>query len=72
MCIKAKFGVNQGTKQCFFCARFNGGFLKGDSDGVFELNNRWDFSRLAFIWLFLNQVKSLSDVDCNLDTTVPL
>ena len=43
---------------------------KIDSVGVFELNKRWDFSGLAFICLFLNQVKSLSDVDCNFEIIV--
>ena len=43
---------------------------KIDSVGVFELKKRWDFSGLAFICLFLNQVKSLSDVDCNFEIIV--
>ena len=43
---------------------------KGDTVGVFEFNKRWHFSRLAFIWLFYNQVKSLLDVDCNFEITV--
>ena len=68
--IKTKFGVNQNTKQCFFCIGFNRGAYEIDSVGVFELNKRWDFSGLAFICLFLNQVKSLSDVDCNFEIIV--
>ena len=42
---------------------------KSGSVGVFEFNKRWHFYVLAFIWLFLNQVKRLTDVDCNFETT---
>ena len=42
---------------------------KHDSVGVLKFNKRLHFPGLAFIWLFLNQVESLSDLDCNLDIT---
>ena len=43
---------------------------KSDLVGVYELNKRWHFLGLVSISLFLNQVKSLSDVDSNSDITV--
>ena len=48
MFIKAKFRVNQNTKQCFFCAELKEKPSGNDSVGVFKLNNRWHFSGLAF------------------------
>ena len=40
---------------------------KSDSAGFSELNKRSHFSGLAVIWLLLNQVKCLSDMDCHLE-----
>ena len=57
--MQVNFGVNQNNKQCFFCAGLNRGYAKSDSIGVFELNKKWHFYGLAFIWLFFNQVKKL-------------
>ena len=37
---------------------------------VFQTQQETPFSELAFIWLFVNQVKRLSGVDCNLEITV--
>ena len=65
--IKTKFGVNQNTKQCFFCIGFNRGAYENWFSWCFRT---FVFSGLAFICLFLNQVKSLSDVDCNFEIIV--
>ena len=35
-----------------------------------ELSKIWDFPGLAFIWLFLNQGKSLVAEVCNSNTTL--
>ena len=69
MLMKTKFGVNQNIKQCFFCAGFNQELPKY-SFGFFKLSKWGRFSGLAFVWLFLKQVKSLSDVDFNLEINV--
>ena len=70
MLIKAKLRVNQNTKRVSFVLDLIKEPPKSHPVSVFELNIRWHFSGLAFIWLFLNQVKSLSDVDCNLEITI--
>ena len=70
MFFKVKFGVIPDTKQCFFCAGFDRGSSKNDLVGVFELNKRWHFFRLAFHMVIFETSKSLSDVDWNLDITV--